>query len=214
MPESPRWRGEWPTAEGLAGRAAQVLNLRIEIPDAERLVGFLQLLERWAAKFNLIASSSRAEVVDRHLLDSLAILRVLGSARAVADFGSGAGFPGIPLAVACRDAKVFLVESRRHRANFLRQAVRTLALDNAEVFDGRGQSFPASIVEVVVGRAVRLDELAAFARRALRTGGRLIWMTKSPAAEPALARFRTLRRAGYSLPPGRAHELLELELMP
>jgi 16S rRNA (guanine527-N7)-methyltransferase len=213
MPEPPRWRGDWPTAEGLAGRARAILDLRIEAGDAERLLDFLRLLERWAAKFNLIAASSRAEVVDRHLLDSLAVLRVLGSARSLADFGSGAGFPGIPLAVVRRDTKVFLVESRVHRANFLRHAVRTLALDDAEVFDDRGESFAAGAVELVVARAIRLDEVAAFARRALLPGGRLAWMAKSPSAQSALDGFRHLRRVEYRLPQARAHELLEFELV-
>ena len=212
MPEAPGWRGEWPSATALAERAREILDFRLELADAERLVGFLRLLERWAAKFNLIAASSRVEVVDRHLLDSLAVLRVLGSTRTLADFGSGAGFPGIPLAVVCPAVNVTLVESRAHRANFLRHAVRTLALDNVEVFDERGETFPAGALELVVGRAVRLDEVAAFARRALRPEGRLIWMTKSPAAESTLEGFRTLRRVGYRLPKGRAHELLELEL--
>ena len=213
MPETVLWRGRWPEPEVLRAHAAAVLAVELEPAQSERLLRFLRLLERWAARFNLISVSSRQEVVDRHLLDSLALLRLLDAAPTVVDFGSGAGFPGIPLAVIRPGVTVCLVESRAHRANFLRAAVRELALTNATIFEGRGQAFAEAHprgAAVVVARAVRLDEVAAFANAVLARDGRLLAMTKRPSADEPLPGFEVTRRSVYRLPNGSEHALFEL----
>ena len=211
MPERSGWRGEWPSPGTLRERIAATLRVELAEPDCRRLLDFLQLLERWAAKFNLISATSRREVVDRHLLDSLAVLALAGGAADIADLGSGAGFPGVPLAVASPASHVFLVEPRAHRANFLRQAVRALPLSNAEVFAARGDAVAAvHRVRLVVARGVRLDQVAAFASGALAPDGRVVAMVKAPAGEPAPAGFAIAQRREYRLPDGSRHALLEL----
>ena len=211
MPERSGWRGEWPSPAALRERVRRALRIEVDEPDCVRFLDFLLLLERWAGKFNLISASSRDEVVDRHLLDSLAALELVGDSPRVADLGSGAGFPGLPIAIARPAARVFLIESRSHRANFLRQAIRTTAAANAEVVESRGGGFgDATAVDLVVARGVRFTDVAAFAAGALAPGGHLLAMTKSPANEPTPDGFAITRRHEYRLPGGSAHALIEL----
>ena len=97
----------------------------------KRLDMFVELLLLWQRKFNLVASSTLPAVWTRHVADSLQLLPLAPQARVWVDFGSGAGFPGIPLACALADqpdAMVHLIESNGKKASFLREAVRSIAL--------------------------------------------------------------------------------------
>ena len=79
--------------------ARELFDVQLEAAELERLERFVELLEAWSEKINLVSAGSREEIVTRHLLDSLAPSTLLPDVIEVADFGSGAGFPGIPLAV-------------------------------------------------------------------------------------------------------------------
>lgn len=141
---------------------------------------FLRLLGTWAARFNLLAAGDLGQVVPRHLLDSLSALPLiadLGRPLRIADIGSGAGFPGIPLGIALRPDRLLLVEPRQHRASFLRAVAREIPDLAMSVAQARIEDLdePAGSFDAVVSRAtLPLPELAAGARRLLRTGGRLI----------------------------------------
>jgi 16S rRNA (guanine527-N7)-methyltransferase len=144
----------------------QALGLPDEL--APRLLDYLALLERWNRAYNLTAIRDLREMVSRHLLDSLAMHRFLSNER-LADLGTGPGLPGIPLAIAKPGLRVTLVESNGKKARFLREAVRTLALDNARVIEARAEAVaePAAF-DVISARA--LDRLAGI----LRVGGHLL----------------------------------------
>jgi 16S rRNA (guanine527-N7)-methyltransferase len=118
------------------------LGLELDAKAIERLLAYIELLEHWNAAYNLTAVRDPLEMVTRHLLDSLAIApHVCGAT--LADLGSGAGLPGIPLAIASPDRDILLVDSNGKKARFLREAVRRLALARASVAESR--------VEVVRG---------------------------------------------------------------
>ncbi|MGH7898752.1 MAG: 16S rRNA (guanine(527)-N(7))-methyltransferase RsmG, partial [Candidatus Binatia bacterium] len=156
---------------------------------------------------NLISAASRQEIVDRHLLDSLAVLPLLGSARALADFGSGAGFPGLPLAVVKPDTDVHLIESRRRRANFLRHTVRTLELRNAFVHEMRAEKWRPEVgIEAALGRGIRVEALAKLARGVLAPSGALLVMSKV-GQHREIAGFVRDRALSYTLPGGERHEV-------
>ncbi len=112
--------------------AAGLLGVPLTDSQAEQLRAQLDLLQRWNRTHNLVGPGSPDEWVERHTLDSLAAARFL-PAGAGFDVGSGAGFPGIPIAVARPDCQVTLVEPREKRAAFLSNAVATLGLRNATV---------------------------------------------------------------------------------
>jgi 16S rRNA (guanine527-N7)-methyltransferase len=117
----------------------------------KRLDMFVELLLLWQQKFNLVASSTLPALWTRHVADSLQLLPLAPDARVWVDFGSGAGFPGIPIACALADqpgAMVYLIESNGKKASFLREAVRRLALP-ARIHQERAEKFGESCAETV-----------------------------------------------------------------
>jgi 16S rRNA (guanine527-N7)-methyltransferase len=124
-----------------------------------RLDLFVKLLLLWQEKFNLVAESTLPLLWTRHISDSLQLLALAPEARVWVDFGSGAGFPGIPVACALADkpgTMVHLIESVGKKANFLREVVRALALP-AQVHQERAEKFGETCVEtihVVTARAL------------------------------------------------------------
>ncbi|MEO6025451.1 MAG: 16S rRNA (guanine(527)-N(7))-methyltransferase RsmG [Candidatus Binatia bacterium] len=149
-----------------------------------KLSQYADLLDLWSPKVNLLSCGSALELVDRHLLDSLAVAAVLPESGSIVDLGSGAGFPGIPLAILRPDQSFVLVEVRRRRATFLREVRRTLGLGNVEILEQRAETPPtanAKSAEAVVTRAVWSDEsLLEIAARWLSGTGRLFWMRSDP----------------------------------
>jgi len=120
-----------------------------EVPDNNRLIDqlnlYLDLLLRWNARTNLTAIREPEAIVTRHFGESLFAARILSShlpANAtLLDFGSGAGFPGLPIQLYRPDLRVTLAESQNKKATFLREAVRTLGL-TTEVWAARAETMP------------------------------------------------------------------------
>jgi 16S rRNA (guanine527-N7)-methyltransferase len=109
----------------------------------ERLLDYVELLARWNAAYNLTAVREPGEMVTRHLLDSLAVAKLVRG-DSLADLGTGAGLPGIPLAILAPERQHTLIDSNGKKVRFLREAVRALALTNvrveqSRVEDARGQ---------------------------------------------------------------------------
>jgi 16S rRNA (guanine527-N7)-methyltransferase len=123
-----------------AGLAALQLDLSDETVAA--LLAYVALLARWNATYNLSAVRDPAEMVTRHLLDSLAIAPLVRGAT-LADLGSGAGLPGIPLAMIAPERAVTVVDSNGKKTRFLRAAVRELGLGNVSVVESRVESLHA-----------------------------------------------------------------------
>lgn len=138
---------------------------------------YLALILRWNARMNLTAVRDPQEILSRHFLESIACARKLPEGiGSLLDFGSGAGFPGIPIALCRPEILVTLAESQSKKAAFLREAVRTLGL-NSEVFGGRAEELTAQF-DCATLRAVDRMELAISAASALvRPGGWLVVMT-------------------------------------
>ncbi len=146
-------------------RLAQGLNaLGVEVPASAqaRLLGYRDLLVRWNRTYNLTAVREPAQMVERHLLDSLAVAPHLYGAR-ILDVGSGAGLPGIPLALAQPSRHFVLLDSQAKRVRFLQQAVIELRLDNVEVVQARVEQYrPGAAFTTVVSRA--FSQVADFIR--------------------------------------------------
>ena len=141
------------------------------------MLDYIELLERWNATYNLTAVRDPAQMVTRHLLDSLAVgPHVIGES--VADLGSGAGLPGVPLAITQPHRHFLLVEANGKKARFLREVVRRLALDNTRVVEARAESTSSSQpVSCVVARALAsLADLTRLAGHWLAPGGQLLAM--------------------------------------
>ena len=149
-----------------------------ESPLADRLLDYLALLDRWNKTYNLTAIRDPREMVTRHLLDSLAMAPAVAGVPTLADLGTGPGLPGIPLAIAKPGLRVTLVESNGKKARFLREAVRTLKLDNARVAESRAEALDEpQAYDALTARA--LDVLAGIIEvggHLLKPGGTLLAM--------------------------------------
>jgi 16S rRNA (guanine527-N7)-methyltransferase len=151
------------------------------VPLDERQVGQLMTLvgelAQWNERFNLTAIRDPLEVVRKHLLDSLTVQPWL-QGRRVADVGTGAGFPGLPLAVVNPGRQFALIESTGKKARFVEYAASRLGLANVEVVNARAEAFdPRLPFDSVVCRAVgKLADFVRFAGHLCAPGGRLIAM--------------------------------------
>jgi 16S rRNA (guanine527-N7)-methyltransferase len=125
-------------------------------PGGERarllLDRYLEELTRWGTRTNLVGSLER-RALEVHVRDSLAAVPLLGRDATVVDLGSGAGFPGVPIAIARPDLRVTLLEIREKRVHFLRHVVRVLELDCA-VVRGSIEAPPATPFDYALARAV------------------------------------------------------------
>lgn len=108
--------------------------------QVDRMLAYLLLLQRWNRVYNLTAVREPVEMVSRHLLDSLSVLPFLDG-DGLLDLGTGAGLPGIVLAIAAPDALFHLLDSNGKKIRFLRQAVSELGLANVRVIQSRIQSY-------------------------------------------------------------------------
>jgi len=147
-------------------------GLKLGDAQAATLYLYLDLLEKWNRVYNLTAIRERSRMVTHHLLDSLAVLPYLRGPR-VLDVGSGAGLPGIPIAVANPALQVTLLESNRKKSAFLTQAVGELRLANAQVVTERVEAWQTELrFDTIVSRAfAELGEFVALAGRLLAPDG-------------------------------------------
>jgi len=163
----------------LAAQLAKgVAQLHLELPpQAEpRLLEYLALLQKWNRTYNLTAIREASRMVSHHLLDCLAIMPHV-TASTVLDVGSGAGLPGIPLALAAPTVQVTLLESSHKKAAFLQQAKAELKLDNVTVACERSETWQPGRFEMVISRAFsELAEFVAAAGRHVAPGGLLAAM--------------------------------------
>lgn len=151
-----------------------VLGLDLSAAMQSRLLGFVALLKKWNRTYNLTAIRDEGEMVTQHLLDSLSVLPALpqsctdvspGTPPAdlrCADVGSGAGLPGIPLAIARPDLAMTSIEAVEKKSAFQRQAKIELGLSNVTVFNGRVEAMPGGRFDAVISRA--FADLSDFVR--------------------------------------------------
>ena len=143
-------------AEGESERlllATQTLGLSVSPDQIEQLVAYVDLLEKWNRAYNLTAIRDRREIVDRHLIESLSIAPFLSGDSRV-DVGTGAGLPGIPLAIIEPSVHYVLLDSNGKKTRFLSEVKRALALSNINVETTRVESWrPGRHFDAVVTRA-------------------------------------------------------------
>lgn len=159
-------------------RGLAALKVDLSGNQVEALLAFLALLSRWNRVYNLTAIDDPVEMVDRHLLDSLSILPWLEADR-VLDAGTGAGLPGVPLAIAAPGRHFVLVDANGKKVRFLRQVRRELGLNNIEPVHGRLEmidpdQFPAK--DLVVRALAPLPRLVGQLAPWLNGGARLLAM--------------------------------------
>ena len=204
---------------GTASGAGARLNLLLEewglTPlDALRAGKFevyVSLILRWSAKVNLTAVRDEEGILTRHFLESIACARALPEGiRTLLDYGSGAGFPGLPIAVCRPEFAVTLAESQGKKAAFLREAARTLGVP-VKVHGGRAESLGEHFDCVTLRAVERMPEAVASAARLVGPSGWLALMITSD----DLTRLQEAAGTGFTwgdptLMPGSERRLLAL----
>ena len=153
------------------------LGISVGSQGLARLVEYVALLDKWNRVYNLTAIRDAERIVSVHLLDCLAVVPDLRGNR-VLDVGSGAGLPGIPIALARPDIRVTMLDSSHKKAAFLRQAVAELQLKNAEIVCERAESWrPPKRFDCIISRAfAELSEFVKLTGHLLAPGGLLAAM--------------------------------------
>ena len=177
----------------------------------ERVSVYLDLLLKWNARINLTAVRDPHEMVTRHFGESFFAASQLvrpDKPVTVIDLGSGAGFPGLPLAIFASGAQVTLIESNGKKAVFLNEVISALKLENAKVFSQRAESYPG-VADLVAMRAVEKFASALLAAiRLVRPGGRIALMIGAGQFEEARALGRDVSWQEPISVPGRHSRVL------
>ena len=138
------------------GLSSGLAALGLPLPEgaADRLSAYLALLQKWNRVYNLTAIRDEADMVTHHLLDSLAVVPYVAPLSTLADVGSGAGLPGLVMAMALPHLQVISIEAVQKKAAFQQQVKIELGLDNVTVVAGRVESFSSvRPVDAVISRA-------------------------------------------------------------
>lgn len=167
-------------------QGVQQVGLRLDSQKIEHLLAYMQLVQKWNAKFNLVGTSNTKELLYKHILDSLAIAHYVNHSP-VLDVGSGAGLPGIPLAITLPELSFTLIDSNGKKARFMRQAVIELKLGNVEVIHGSVTEYQPQMAPLtVLARAFRqIDEvLGVLDKVCAHTGQMMVMLGKCPVEIP------------------------------
>ena len=166
--------------DSLLDKLANGLNalpLELDANVQSRLIDFIHLLVKWNRAYNLTAVRQPEQMVPRHLLDSLVIGPYL-QGPSILDVGTGAGLPGIPLALAYPDHHFTLLDSNGKKIRFVTQAVAELGLANVDVIQSRVEAFqPAGRFDTITARAyASIEELVSQTKHLLADGGQYLIM--------------------------------------
>ena len=196
--------------EGAAG-----MGLRLGAEQLKLLGRHVDLLLKWNKSINLTAITDLDEVVEKHVLDSLAVVAVLPSG-SLLDAGSGAGFPGIPAAIARPDLEVLLVDSVQKKVAFLKNALVELRLANVKALTVRLQGDPAQEelqrVHAAVSRAFAAPKqwLTLAEKYVLPAGVAICMLGPSEDLPEAVGGLKLQETLGYQLPYSKAQRRLAI----
>ncbi|HET9180514.1 MAG TPA: 16S rRNA (guanine(527)-N(7))-methyltransferase RsmG [Candidatus Angelobacter sp.] len=173
---------------------------------------YIDLLLKWTRKINLTAVRDPKEIVTRHFGESLFAATHLLPPNwrgAVIDVGSGAGFPGLPMAMSCSTASVTLIESQGKKAAFLKEVIYALALKNVSVFNGRAEGFPSQGDLVTLRAVEQFEKVLPISIKLVKRGGSLGLMIGKSQIEAARQLLSTVEwKQPLEVPGGHSRALL------
>ncbi len=182
----------------LIGEALEILDIRFRSEHVLAFSLYLEMLKKWSRAYNLTSIKEDREIVVKHFIDSLIYLKVIpDSAVTLADIGTGAGFPGVPVKIVRPDLKVYLIEPSRKKTSFLRKLIKELSLHDIFVLRCRVEEYPCDQGDtperfgVVTTRALyKIDEFVIKASHLCASNGIMV-ISKGPAFENELTGLST-----------------------
>jgi 16S rRNA (guanine527-N7)-methyltransferase len=174
-------------ASELLLKGFKTLGLDLTGVQADAFGAYLHELKRWGRAYSLTSLKTDEDIIVKHFIDSCLYLKALpADVHSVADVGSGAGLPGLPLKIMRPELEVFLIESSSKKSSFLRHMLRTLELEGVECIEGRVEDIKDIEVDAVLTRA--LFSVGDFIKKAghiVRPGGIFV-LSKGPKVEGEL----------------------------
>jgi 16S rRNA (guanine527-N7)-methyltransferase len=167
------------------------LDFMVNDKKIEELLAFISLIEKWNKAYNLTAIKAKQDMVRLHLLDSLTVIPYLEGS-SIIDIGTGAGLPGIPLAICLPHIAFTLLDSNAKKTRFVQQAVLELKLTNVQIIHSRSEEYlPAQMYSTVLTRAfAELPDIIQSTRHLLAENGKMIAM-KGRCTESELAQIKS-----------------------
>ena len=147
------------------------LELLLDERQLSQIQAHLDLIKKWHKRINLVSFKDERALITHHVLDSLALEPLLKASKSILDIGTGAGFPGIPLAAVCPDIELTLLDSRQRRVEFLRLVVTQAKLKNVQVATSRIEDYNCNLP---VQNTTKFDTLVA---RAVTSLTKLVGLT-------------------------------------
>ena len=161
------------------------MNIDLSVEQLDKFYRYMALLIEWNDKMNLTAIIEPEEIILKHFIDSLTILKYIKENEKIVDMGTGAGFPGIPISIMCSKNKITLVDSLNKRLIFLQEVIKQLELKNVETIHARAEDFGKNKIyreqfDVATSRAVaNLSTLSEYLLPLVKIGGKCICMKAS-----------------------------------
>lgn len=158
------------------------ININFNVEQLQKFYRYMELLIEWNEKINLTAITEPEEIITKHFIDSLTILRYIKDKERIVDVGTGAGFPGIPLKIMLENNKFVLVDSLNKRLLFLQEVIKELNLNNVEIIHSRAEDFGQNkkyreSFDIVTSRAVaNLSTLSEYLIPLTKINGKCICM--------------------------------------
>lgn len=168
---------------------SKFINIDFSVEQLEKFYRYMELLIEWNEKINLTAIIEPEEIILKHFIDSLTIYKDLKNAKSFVDVGTGAGFPGIPIAILNNTLKVTLVDSLNKRLIFLQEVIKELNLNNVELVHARAEEFGQNKkyrekFDIATSRAVaNLATLSEYLIPLVKINGKCLCMKASDANE-------------------------------
>ena len=170
-------------------KKSKILGVRFSVEQIEQFYKYMNLLIEWNEKMNLTAITEPKEIILKHFIDSITILKYIDDNSKLVDVGTGAGFPGVPLSIMNPTLKITLVDSLNKRLIFLQEVVKELNLKNIEIVHARAEEFGQNKnyrekFDIATSRAVaNLATLSEYLVPLVKIGGKIISMKASNAKE-------------------------------
>jgi 16S rRNA (guanine527-N7)-methyltransferase len=175
--------------------ACRQLSIELTQPQYESLVRYTQLLRDWNLRLNLVSRRDTDRILTYHVIDSLAVQRLIPQDARACDIGTGAGLPGIPVVLVRPDVKMFLIESSQKKSRFLQTATAELGLANVEVLNERAESLPGLDCDIILSRlAGPLRDVVQYARPHRKPKGTIVLYKTRDSAEELRKAGRVLAR--------------------